>query len=285
MDRAAATRSGGSSVLEGSPLRRGTQEQVLCRGPGLSPGTQRGAGARARPATHGLPIRATPCGVSIAGGSSSGARSPTRRSGRSARPWSCASSVARAGRAPVAGAIAVLADRPRGDGGDDGRQAGPATGHDALDRARAAAEALDRAANEGMGTALGALGSALEATRRCTMEMAGPDEDVGADVRSAPDELAELAARSTGEAVDQERCRTAIGQADHRGRHLRVRRRAGRPQSSSATAPARRPATRRRSGRRGRPRSRGGGRRPDRRGSVGSGPRRRGVRGLLSGST
>ncbi len=86
-----------------------------------------------------------------------------------------------------------------------------------IERWRLDREALDRAANEGMGTAVGALGSALEATRRVpvTMEMAGPDEDVGADVRSAPDELAEpLAARSTGEAVDQERvARTAIGQA------------------------------------------------------------------------
>ena len=78
-------------------------------------------------------------------------------------------------------------------------------------------EALDRAANEGMGTAVGALDSAVEATRRVpvAMEMAGPDMDVGTDVPSAPDELAEpLAARSTGEAVDHERvARTAIDQA------------------------------------------------------------------------
>jgi hypothetical protein len=78
-------------------------------------------------------------------------------------------------------------------------------------------EALDRATNEGMGTAVGALDSAVEATRRVplAMEMAGPDMDVGTDVQSAPDELAEpLAARSTGEAVDHERvARTAIDQS------------------------------------------------------------------------
>lgn len=86
-----------------------------------------------------------------------------------------------------------------------------------IERWRPDREALDRATNEGMGTSVGALDSAVEATRRVpvAMEMAGPDVDVGADVSSAPDELAEpLAARSTGEAVDQDRLgRTAIGQA------------------------------------------------------------------------
>lgn len=97
------------------------------------------------------------------------------------------------------------------------RQAGRRAMGRSMDRWRLDREADDRAANEGMGTAIGARNAALEATRRVpvAMEMSGPDEGVGADVPSAPDELAEpLAARSTGEAVDQERvARTAIGQA------------------------------------------------------------------------
>jgi hypothetical protein len=97
------------------------------------------------------------------------------------------------------------------------RQAGRRAMSSSMERWQHDREAVDAAANEGMGTAIGARDAALEATRRVpvAMEMSGPDEGVGADVRSAPDELAEpLAARSTGEAVDQERVgRTAIGQA------------------------------------------------------------------------
>jgi len=103
-------------------------------------------------------------------------------------------------------ALAMLAQRARRRGMGLG-----------IERWQLDRDAIDRAADKGMGTAIGARGTALEATRRVPvpMEMAGPDDGAGTDVLDARDELAEpLAARSTGSAVEPERvARTTTDQA------------------------------------------------------------------------